>query len=159
MLKALWQQLAIASNWPVLAAVGVLCFLGSCSIWYYPRADGGKQLIFIVVAFGCMLLMQGIHYQKIGRFAWVFYIASLLLLLYTCIPATHAPKNSNALFRVPNRGGNYAWINLGPLSLQPAELAKIAFILVLARYLRFRSNYRTVLGLFRPSGWRLCRSH
>src|SRR5436305_15152001 len=130
MFKNLWQQLAIATNWPVLAAVAVLCFLGSCSIWYYPRADGVKQLIFVGIATGCLLLMQGINYQKIGRWAWTFYVLSLLLLLYTCIPATHVPKNSNALFRVPNHGGNYAWINCGPLSLQPAELTKIAFILV-----------------------------
>ena len=31
-----------------------------------------------------------------------------------------------------------------------AELMKIAFVMVLARYLRFRSNYRTVLGLLPP---------
>ena len=79
MFKALWQQLAIASNWPVLAAVAVLSFLGSCSIWHYPKADGVKQLIFLGIATGCMLLMQGINYQKIGRFAWGFYIVSLLL--------------------------------------------------------------------------------
>jgi len=150
MFKALWQQLAIASNWPVLAAVAVLSFLGSCSIWHYPKADGVKQLIFLGIATGCMLLMQGINYQKIGRFAWGFYIVSLLLLLYTVVPWTHAPANSQALFRVPYRGGAFAWINLGAMSLQPAELTKLAFILVLARYLRFRSNYRTVLGLLPP---------
>ncbi len=150
MLKTLWQQLAITANWPILAAVALLSFLGSCSIWYYPKADGIKQLIFVGIATGCMLLMQGMNYQKVGRFAWGFYIFSLLLLLYTIIPFTHVPQNSQALFRVPKRGGAYAWINMGPLSLQPAELTKIAFVLVLARYLRFRSNYRTVLGLLQP---------
>ncbi|HEX8524378.1 MAG TPA: FtsW/RodA/SpoVE family cell cycle protein [Tepidisphaeraceae bacterium] len=152
MFKSIWQQLAIASNWPVLAAVAVLCFLGSCSIWHYPRADGVKQLIFVGIATGCLLLMQGINYQKVGRFAWVFYIFSLLLLVYTIVPFTHVAQNSQALFRVPYRGGAYAWINLGPMSLQPAELTKIAFILVLARYLRFRSNYRTLGGLLAPFG-------
>jgi rod shape determining protein RodA len=150
MFKAIWQQLAIASNWPVLAAVAVLAFLGSCSIWHYPRADGVKQLIFLAIATGCMLLMQTINYQKVGRWAWGFYIFSLGLLLYTIVPFTHVPANSQALFRVPYRGGAHAWINMGPMSLQPAELTKIAFILVLARYLRFRSNYRTVLGLVQP---------
>ena len=29
---------------------------------------------------------------------------------------------------------------------QPSEVTKIAFVLVLARYLRFRSNYRTLSG-------------
>ena len=36
------------------------------------------------------------------------------------------------------------------ITLQPAELTKIAFALVLARYLRFRSNYRTAFGLLAP---------
>ena len=150
MFKAIWQQLGIASNWPVLAAVAVLAFLGSCSIWHYPRADGVKQLVFLGIATGCMLLMQTINYQKVGRWAWGFYIFSLGLLLYTIVPFTHVPASSQALFRVPYRGGAYAWINMGPMSLQPAELTKIAFILVLARYLRFRSNYRTILGLVQP---------
>jgi cell division protein FtsW (lipid II flippase) len=46
--------------------------------------------------------------------------------------------------------GAYAWIFFGPASLQPAELMKIAFVMVLARYLRFRSNYRTLTGLLPP---------
>src|SRR5678810_542617 len=150
MFKAIWQQLAIASNWPVLAAVAVLAFLGSCSIWHYPRADGVKQLVFLAIANGCMLLMQTINYQKVGRWAWGFYILSLALLLYTIIPFTHVPANSQALFRVPYRGGAYAWINMGPMSLQPAELTKIALILVLASYLRFRSNYHTIAFLVQP---------
>ena len=44
------------------------------------------------------------------------------------------------------------WINLlGPIvSLEPAELMKLAFVLVLGRYLRFRSNYRRFSGLVAP---------
>jgi cell division protein FtsW (lipid II flippase) len=39
---------------------------------------------------------------------------------------------------------------MGPMALQPAELMKIGFVMVLARYLRFRSNYRTLKGLLGP---------
>ena len=46
--------------------------------------------------------------------------------------------------------GAWAWINLGSVSLEPAELMKIAYVLVMARYLRFRSNYRTMSGLLTP---------
>src|SRR5206468_11192590 len=34
--------------------------------------------------------------------------------------------------------------------LQPSELAKVVIIMVLERYLRLRSNYRTVRGLLAP---------
>jgi rod shape determining protein RodA len=51
---------------------------------------------------------------------------------------------------VPNRNGASKWIIIGPMSLEPAELMKVGFIMVLARYLRFRSNYRTFGGLLPP---------
>jgi cell division protein FtsW (lipid II flippase) len=37
------------------------------------------------------------------------------------------------------------------VDLQPAELAKIAYVLVMADYLRFRENHRTILGLIPPA--------
>jgi rod shape determining protein RodA len=46
--------------------------------------------------------------------------------------------------------GQCNWINFGPMSLQPAELMKVSFVLVMARYLRFRSSFRTVRGLLQP---------
>jgi cell division protein FtsW (lipid II flippase) len=46
--------------------------------------------------------------------------------------------------------GAYAWIDFGVIRFQPSEVTKIAFVLVLARYLRFRSNYRTLSGLLPP---------
>ncbi len=36
------------------------------------------------------------------------------------------------------------------MNFQPAEIAKIVFVLALARYLRYRSNYRTLRGLIVP---------
>jgi rod shape determining protein RodA len=147
-MRRLWRQLAIATNWPVLAAVGVLSFLGICSIWAHSRVDGTKQLVFLAVGIGCMALFQGVNYQRIGRFAWGFYVLSLLLVLYTVIGAARGGQHPLPFVHPVNHA--YAWISFGGMSLQPAELLKIAFVLVLARYLRFRSNYRTLSGLLRP---------
>jgi cell division protein FtsW (lipid II flippase) len=143
-LGRLWKQLAIATNWPMLVAVAVLSALGVLSIWADSRADGVKQLIFLGVGVACMAAFQAISYQKIGRVAWLFYGGSLALILYTVAAAKiHLP-----LAR-PIKG-QCNWINFGPVSLQPAELMKIAFVLVMARYLRFRNNYRTLTGLLPP---------
>jgi cell division protein FtsW (lipid II flippase) len=143
---AIWQQLAIATNWPVLVAVVVLCTIGVLCIWADSRADGQKQLIFIAVATVCMALFQGINYQKIGRFSWGFYILAMLLMLYTVLPGV--PRSGYG--SVPVINGAHPWIRFGSFSLQPSELAKIAFVMVLARYLRFRDNYRTLKGLLAP---------
>lgn len=147
-----WQQLAIATNWPVLLSIAVLCALGVCSIWADKGqpTDGKKQLLFIAIGFCCLVAFQAVNYQKIGRFAWGFYLIAILLIVYTIVPFTHVEASSHAFLRVPKRNGAYGWINFGPMALQPAELMKIGFVMVMARYLRFRSNYRTLKGLLAP---------
>ncbi|HEV2296090.1 MAG TPA: FtsW/RodA/SpoVE family cell cycle protein [Tepidisphaeraceae bacterium] len=147
-MNRLWQQLAIATNWPVLAAVAVLSTIGVVSVWADAPGDGQKQLVFLFVGLTCMLAFQAVNYQIIGRFAWVFYVLSLLLVMYTVLGAAIGGKAPIPFVR--NVNGAYAWIHFGGFSLQPAELMKISFIMVLARYLRFRSNYRTLLGLLPP---------
>ncbi len=151
----LWQQLAIATNWPVLVSVVVLCGLGLCSIWAHSitlrpgdpgRAEWQKQLAFIGIGAGCMFLFQAVNYLRLGRFAWGFYIASMLLIIYTITPGV--PRHGFA--SVPVINGAHPWIKFGSFSLEPAELMKVAFIMVLARYLRFRSNYRRFKGLLAP---------
>src|SRR5215212_183965 len=143
-LRKFWQQLAIATNWPVIAAVGVLSFIGVISIWGDAPEDGKKQLFFLFIGLGCMIAFQAVNYMTLARYAWSFYIISILLILYTVV---------GSVVRVPgvkNINGAYAWINFGGFSLQPAELLKISFCMVMARYLRFRSNYRTFGGLLGP---------
>lgn len=147
-MNKLWQQLAIATNWPVLAAVAVLATIGVVSVSADAPGDGQKQLVFLFVGLGCMLAFQAVNYQIIGRFAWVFYGLSLLLVMYTVLGAAIGGRTPIPFVR--NVNGAYAWIHFGSFSLQPAELMKISFIMVLARYLRFRSNYRTILGLLPP---------
>jgi cell division protein FtsW (lipid II flippase) len=145
-MNRIWQQLAIAANWPVLASIVVLSSVGVLSIWAHSAADGLKQLIFIGIALGCMALFQAVNYQSICRIAWAFYVFSAMLILYTILP--FIPRHGFG--SVPIINGAHAWITFGSFSLQPAELMKIAFVLVLARYLRFRRNYRTFKGLLAP---------
>lgn len=143
-MRRLWEQLAIATNWPVLVSVLVLSSVGILSIWVTDRPDGIKQLVFLGVSFVCMMAFQAANYQAIGRWAWPFYFFSLSLIVYTVVAQkAHLPF-------VHDTKGAWAWINLGPVSLEPAELMKIAYVLVMARYLRFRSNYRTMTGLLTP---------
>lgn len=148
-MQKLWQQLAIATNWPILAAIVLLSTIGEISIWADSPADAHKQLIYMAIAFGCMMAFQAVDYITIGRYAWPFYVASLAVVAYTVLGG-FADAHGHALPFVHNTKGVYAWVNLGPISLEPSELTKIAFILLLATYLRYRSNYRTVRGLLPP---------
>src|SRR4051812_12247694 len=151
-MNKLWKQLAIATNWPVLVAVVVLSSLGLVSVWAHsiadPRSaqDVQKQIMFIAIGLTLMFVMQAVNYQQLGRWGWPFYLLSLLLLIYTILPGM--PKRG--FLGVVEVHEARLWINLGLLHMQPAELMKVAFCVVLARYLRFRSNYRTILGLLPP---------
>lgn len=143
-LRKVWAQLAIYTNWPALAAITVLTAIGVISIWADPRADGAKQLQFVGISIVCTALLQAVNYQILGRFAWGFYIFSLALIGYTVL---------GTMVNVPGvrrTNGASAWIYFGSMSFQPAELMKLAYIMVMARYLRFRSNYRSVRGLIPP---------
>ena len=153
----LWQRLAIATNWPVLAAVAVLSTVGVLTIYAYdgaqqvPTGQGKRQLMYLAVAVVCMFAFQAVNYLRIGRVAWGFYLASFIPLAYTVLGAAIGGKSP--LPFVEERNGAYNWIQLpGGMSIQPAEIMKVAFIMALARYLRYRSNYRSVVGLLAPFG-------
>jgi cell division protein FtsW (lipid II flippase) len=143
-MNKLWQQLAIATNWPVLVACAVLTALGCLSIWADSHVDAEKQLVFVFVGLVAMAVFQAFDYRIIGRFAPGFYLLSLLLIFYTVLGT-----KVNVPFARPIKG-QCNWINFGSFSIQPAELMKVAFVLMLARYLRFRQNYRTLYGLLPP---------
>ncbi len=152
-MRHLWRQLAIATNWPVLVAVLVVSMVGFLTVWADSARGAGsdfkKHLIYMSVGVTCMAAFQAVNYQTIGRFAAAFYVVSLLLIMYTVIGAALVDRGV-AVPGIRKVNGAYAWIFFGPASLQPAELMKIAFVMLLARYLRFRSNYRNFTGLLPP---------
>ena len=71
---------------------------------------------FIIMIF-CFLF----DYKQFERFANAIYIASLGAL-------------TAVLFFGKYVGGSRRWLQLGPFSLQPSEMTKVAIIIVLARY-------------------------
>src|SRR5262249_19811978 len=146
---SLWRQLAFATNWPVLVAVLVLTSFGILSIYADSPDDAIKQTVFAVIGLVLLVSIQMGNYQVLARCAWAFYLRSLVPVLYTVVGATigNGQKGDHPLPFVYNVNGAYAWLTVGPVGLQPAELVKISFIMVMAHYLRYRSNYRTFIGL------------
>ena len=118
-----WAQLGIATNWPILVAVVVLTAVGCGSIAADATANVRMQLIFMAIGAVGMFLFQAVNYQEIGRYSWPFYFLSLLLVIYTVMPGV--PRSGFG--SVPNIKGAQAWIDFGPLHLEPAELMKLAF--------------------------------
>ncbi len=139
------RHFPLAATWPILLAVAFLVGVGVVSISAVDPGGGKRQLVFLAVGLACAAALQAMDYRRVGRLAWPFFLGGLILVLYTVL--------GSVLGGVPGvaaRNGAYNWIDFGPANLQPSELLKIGFILVLARYLRYRKNYRTLGGLIPP---------
>jgi cell division protein FtsW (lipid II flippase) len=105
--------------------------------------QSAKQLVFLFIGLLAAAVIALPHYRFVRFFAWPLMwvmVGFLIFLLLPFVPSSIvAPRN-----------GARAWINFGFTDFQPAEIAKIAFVLVVADYLRFRQNHRTLLGLIPP---------
>ena len=97
-----------------------------------------KQLQFVVVGFFAFLAVNFINYRRFGPLSyWLYGICIILLIAVLFTPAIK---------------GSHRWIHLpGSLpQLQPSEIAKLTFILAMAWYLRYRSNYSNFKALAIP---------
>lgn len=82
----------------------------------------GKQFVWIMTALlmgSIILLIDSKTYEVL---AYILYGVVLLVLLATP-------------FLAHNVKGSYSWISLGPISLQPAEIAKCVTALAVAKYM------------------------
>jgi rod shape determining protein RodA len=103
-----------------------------------------KQLVYLAAGVLAAVMVALPHYRLIGLLSWPAMLGVLALLVFLLIPVV--PESI-----VTPRNGTRGWINLGVADFQPSELAKVGFVLVCARYLRFRKNHRTFVGLLPPA--------
>lgn len=102
-----------------------------------------KQVVFLVIGLIAAVLTALPHYRWLSWISWPALIACLGLLVFLLVPFVPAAI-------VTPRNGTRGWIDLGPVDLQPSELTKIAYVLVVAHYLRYRSSHRELKGLIIP---------
>lgn len=90
----------------------------------------GKQLAWIALSGVIAVVLLLLDSRVYSVFAYIIYGAMLMLLIAT-------------IFLAPDIKGSRSWLVLGPVSLQPAEFAKTATCLALAKYMStfgFRMN-------------------
>lgn len=80
----------------------------------------GKQLIWIACSLGLGFVLLMLEDKFYDWFAHVFYVAMMLLLMVTP-------------FLAEETKGSLSWLKFGSVSLQPAEFAKFATALALAK--------------------------
>lgn len=82
----------------------------------------GKQFMWIICSFGLGFVLLMLEDRMYDMFSYLIYIGMILLLIVT-------------IFIAPDTKGSRSWLILGPVSLQPAEFAKFATALVLAKFM------------------------
>lgn len=143
-------------GWVILSAILLLVAIGVATVYvtdtHYVRGHDGplnaaKQCVRVIVSAVLALLVLRIGYQNISRYAYAIFLVTLALLIPLLLARLfHASFGG---LTAP-RNGAYRWIHLPGFPVQPSELMKVAFVLALAWYLRYRKNYRTFVGLMLP---------
>jgi len=105
-----------------------------------------KQLVFAAIGVLVFIAANLVNYRRFGAVSYWIYAFVLLLLAVVLLG-----KYVNLWF-VPLINRTHRWIRIHPKlpQIQPSELCKLTYILALAWYLRYRSNYRNFSALIGP---------
>ena len=106
----------------LLLVIGLVMVLSSSSVWSYRQFDHNsyavflKQLTWVVLAIPFVWAAVRLPHRVLRLFSWPALVVSVVLLALT---QTSMGVTVN---------GNRNWLALGPVQIQPAELAKLAVI-------------------------------
>ena len=105
----------------LLLAIGLIMVLSSSSVYSFRYYDDSyavvkRQLLWVLLGLPCAFIASRLSQRWIRGLAWPAYVVSLTLLLLTA-------------FLGVERNGNQNWLAVGPLAIQPSEIAKLGLIL------------------------------
>ncbi|MBX6353341.1 MAG: rod shape-determining protein RodA [Thermoflavifilum sp.] len=125
-IRRMWRDV----DWLLIAVVLVLTGIGCIAVGSATRSHANpsmpthaalKQAVFALIGLVVMVFATWFDYRMLRRVRWILYGLSLVLLV--------------VVFAFPEVNGAKSWIQLGPFSFQPSELAKLTLILVIASYM------------------------
>ena len=124
----------------------IMLFSASYTYSYYFRTSStelfAKQLFYCAIGILGMLLISRIRYEYFKAFSFVVAgVSVLLLIVVRLLPDSVQP-------------GFYRWIDLGFITFQPSEIAKLGLIMFLAFCLE--QHHKGVVGKI-PSDLGVCR--
>jgi len=122
-------------NWLMIAVMLALAVFGVVAIYSctYMRTEIAynsmwrKQAVWVAVGFGIFLVVSLIDYRWVRWGALPLYLASVVFLVLTLLIGKKLD-------------GARCWLQIGPVQFQPAQMAVVSGILVMALFL---SQFRT----------------
>ena len=135
-MRALFRKLGqVGWSFPIILVLLALCIGSIFAITTATYSNDSlknaphTQIAYIIVGFVVYLALALTPYQILVRASPILYAIGVCLLVACFIP--HIGKKTF---------GAYSWIRLGPVGFEPAEFAKLTYILGLAWFLRVREN-------------------
>jgi rod shape determining protein RodA len=135
-MRTLFRKLGqVGWSFPIILALLALCI---ASIFAITSATYGNDALkdapasqskYIIAGFVIYLVVALTPYRTLVRISPILYAVGVCLLIACFIP--HIGKKTF---------GAYSWIKVGPLGFEPAEFAKLAYLLGMAWFLRVREN-------------------
>jgi len=118
-----WETRLLAVLILTLLVFGIAMVYGAAS---YQTRGGGlsialSQFTGALLGGVLLLLVARIDYHHWQKLAWPILIFTIVMLLIPVLPFTRAIS--------PVTNGARRWVNLGPLHLQPSELARLAVVI------------------------------
>ena len=103
----------------ILIAIGLVALFSATQNTNY--VEFKKQIIWLCVSLPVMIAIIFVDYEVIAKVSPILYIISIISLI-------------GVLFTTPLNGAT-SWFNIGQVSIQPSEFAKIIVIIALAYYM------------------------
>ena len=123
----------LAYDWALIALVLTINIIGLVTLYSAAPTPSVwvQQMVAFPLAVAIAATVQLFSRRQVLSWAYPLYALSLVLLVLVLVIGREI-------------NGAKAWFDLGPLSFQPSELAKLALILTLARVLSLRPIERLV---------------
>ena len=123
------RRLAQCFDWGLLGLACAISAIGLVALYSAVNAGSltpqkilfSKQLVWFGIGLAVMIFTFLFSYKSFERLAHVFYAGGIAMLI-------------GVSFYGKIVGGSKRWLILGPFSIQPSEIIKIAVVIILARY-------------------------
>lgn len=110
------------TEWSILFCTIILIAIGIFALYSASISseleDFKKQIIWVIISIPILIITFIVDYRTMAKISVGFYILSTILLI--------------AVLLTSAINGATSWFSIGPISIQPAEFAKIAVVLFLA---------------------------
>lgn len=107
-------------DWSIIITTYAIILIGLLCLYSSTQVSSGmifiKQVVWILIGSTVMMVMFFLDYRFLMRSAWPFYVFVIISLIVV-------------LFVGREISGAKRWVSIGPLGIQPSELAKIIAII------------------------------